>query len=131
MRVPKHDRKYRRHQPCQVVLKTTAGSVRWGGLVILLLLLTTALAFVWCKSGQERTGRQVQRLRQQFAVKAKEAENLRLELERYRRGDYILSEVQRLGLDLRPADPDQVRRVRLVRPRVTDGLDPENMVASN
>lgn len=131
MRAPKHDRKYRRYQPCQVVLKGHVGGFRWYGLGIVVLLLVTALTYVWCRSGQEKTGRKVERLRRQFAVKAREAENLRMELERFRRGDYILAEVRRRGMNLRPADPRQVRRVRLNTPRRADEFGPESMVAAN
>ncbi len=131
MRTPNHSRKYRRYQPCNVDFGLATSRFRWSCVAFLLFVMVTALAFVWCRSSRDRTGRTVQRLRRQFSLKAKEAENLRMELEKYRGGSYILREVNRLGLGLRPADPQQVRRLEFRPPLSPDEWRTDRVVAQN
>jgi hypothetical protein len=52
-------------------------------------------------------------MRREFSVRVKEVQNLQVEYEMYRSGQYVLSAVSRLGLELHPPLPGQVRRVSL------------------
>jgi len=112
MRARQHDRRYRRYQ-CRV---DTAAAPR-GSLCycagVLVFLMLVSLMFVWCRSEHARLDKQLQGLRRGFGVKAKKVENMRMEVEAYRSGKYILTAVEQLALGLRPTNPQQVRRVQL------------------
>jgi len=85
----------------------------WPTIGLVTLVLLAALAFVGLRSATERQSRRLVELRLEREVRAKERENLRVELETYKSGSYILAAVNRLGLKLRPPLPGQVRRVSL------------------
>lgn len=110
MRARQHDRRYRRYQ-CRV----DTGAAPRGSLCycagVLVFLMLVSLVFVWCRSEHARLDKQLQGLRREFGVKAKEVENIRMEVEAYRSGKYVLTAVEQLALGLRPANPQQVRRV--------------------
>ena len=112
MRASHHDRKYRRYQ-CHV----NASPVRKGAVYccggVLVFALAAILTFVWTQSALNNTSNRLQNLRREFALKAKEAENLRTDLEAFKGGRYILTAVDRLRLGLRPPLPGQVYRVSM------------------
>ena len=104
------ERTYRRHNQrpqAEPIPKT----VRWYCLAVCVCALASALAFVWCRSEQERLGRRMDFLRHQCTLKVKEIDNLRMEREAYWSGTYILPAVNRFKLNLRPAAPGPVRRM--------------------
>ena len=103
-------RKYRRYH-CRVETASDGHPLIWYLLVVLLLAGSAAMAFAWLQSERAGMGRELQRLRREFAVTAKEVENLKMEVESYRGGTYILSAVDTLGLKLRHPLPGQVVRV--------------------
>lgn len=80
-------------------------------LALLLIGCLSALTFVWLNSQQDHMGRQIRETRKQIALRSKELENLRVEVESYKRGRYIHRAVSQLGLELREPLPGQVHRV--------------------
>lgn len=103
-------RRYRRHQ---LRIRTEPGTRTWRiySTALLLLVLGTALTFVWFRSDEVKRRRTVQHLRREYAARTKELENLRMKVETYRSGKHILNAVERLQLGLRPPLPGQVRRI--------------------
>ena len=107
-----HDRTYRRYQPSPHAVRGAA-DLRWYCVAALAVGLLASLAYVRCSSGQERMGRRLQGVSVELRAKVKEAENLRVELERLKSGKHILTAVARLKLGLRRPETGQVRRVGL------------------
>ena len=107
-------RRYRRYD-CQVNVDAGNKRFRWHCVALFAVILAGALSYVWLRSEQERLGRDIQGQRSKFAVRTKELVNLRMEMEGYKSGKYILTAVDRLGLELRAPLPGQVRRVKVER----------------
>ena len=129
MRKSATGRTYRRHQ-FRVQLASPWRCCRWYCVGTLVLVLTAALAFVWLRSSHHGLGRELQSLRRDVAIKAKEVENLRMALASYKSGQYVLTAAEHLRLGLRPPLPGQVRRVRLgPPPREAEWLS-DQMMAS-
>ena len=101
-------RTYRRHR-CRVELSPACGAARWCGMIMLLITLAAALAFVHLRSERQKMGRQLQEMRADFALRAKEIANVSMEVESFKSGKYVFRVVKRLGLR-RPL-PGQVRRI--------------------
>jgi len=131
MRAKQHDRRYRRYR-CRV---DTAAAPRGGSLCycagVLVFLMLVSLAFVWCRSEHARLDKHLQGLRREFGVRAKAEENMRMEVEAYRSGEYVLTAVDQLALGLRLAKPQQVRRVQLAAPSVYERWREPAVVARN
>lgn len=74
------------------------------------------LAFVWLQSGLQTVSSKLQAQQRQMVMHQEELENLRMQLETYTSGEYILRESRKLGLH--PPMPGQVRRVNIHIPGV-------------
>ena len=110
-------RGYRRYQRVRVDAPPP-GSVRSGAYVVAIVVLSAAvaIAYVWFHSADVRLGRDVDGLRREFAIQAKEVENLHVQVESYRSGRYIGAAVKRFGLKLRDSIPGQIRWVEEATP---------------
>ena len=130
MRAKQHDRRYRRYQ-CRVDTSAAPrGSLCYCAGVLVFLMLVS-LTFVWCRSAHGRLDKELQGLRRQFGAKAKEVENMHMEVETYRSGRYVLTAVEKLALGLRPANPQQVRRAHVDSAGVDAGPSDVDVVARN
>ncbi len=104
------ERKYRPYN-CRVDTVPVSSKSRWCCVGISLFALFAALAFVWLQSDQQRTYKELQKIQHKLFLKGKEVENLGMQLEGYTSGKYVLTTVDRLGLNLRPPVRGQVCRV--------------------
>jgi hypothetical protein len=98
------------------------GRVGIAGYVIVLIVLPAfllGLAFIKLNSEQVKFRRQLTEMRRDFGLHSKEQANLELEVEMYRNGSRIFTQIQRLGLGLRMPEQGQVMRVHggVARPR--------------
>jgi len=105
------------------------GSTLWLGVLLVAVGLAVTLGFVYLRSATDAMIKERDLLARRLSIQAKEEENLWVELESYKRGDYILSAVVRLGLPLRPPAPGQVRRVTVRALNSPDASSRERMVA--
>lgn len=80
--------------------------------VTILLAFALGLAFIKLNSEQVKHMRQLTEMRRDFGLRSKEKTNLELEVEMYRNGSRIFSQIQRLGLGLRMPEQGQVVRMR-------------------
>jgi cell division protein FtsL len=81
-------------------------------LLVLAVVSGVALTYIRFNSEQVKMGRRLRALRREFALRSKELENLRIEVESYKNGAYIRAAVRNMQLGLREPDTGQVRRVR-------------------
>jgi len=81
-------------------------------LLVLAVVSGVALMYIRFNSEQVKMGRELRTLRREFALRSKELENLRVEVESYKSGSYIRTAVRSMQLGLREPDKGQVRRVR-------------------
>lgn len=88
--------------------------IPWRAFVILALTATMALAFAWLRSGLQEVSRELQIQQRKLVLRGEELDNLRVQAESFRGGDYILAECRKLGLH--PPLPGQVRRINLDNP---------------
>lgn len=123
----KHTRRYQ-YQTLDVnaagSVKTTFGLL----LVAVVVALAASLAYVWLRSGTETWERRAAERRQEYEVKVKKRHNLKVELETYRGGRYILSAVHHWNLDLHPPYPGQVRRVAVDEKSTAEDTWEESLV---
>jgi hypothetical protein len=115
MRTLAHNRLYR-YETVEFEAPEAMRGMAWKSITLVAIVLVAALAFVWLRSSTERMQRSLAGLRHEHQLRLKELENLRIELETYKSGRYVLSAVNRLGLNLRPPYPGQVRRVAVTAP---------------
>ncbi|MCF7855098.1 MAG: hypothetical protein K9N51_09895 [Candidatus Pacebacteria bacterium] len=95
--------------------QVSRAGVVWRLLVVIIPALAVALAFVWLQSTTEKLEQRLATLRREHELREKQVGNLRIELETYKSGRYIVSAVRRFDLELRPPYPGQVRRVSMHR----------------
>ncbi len=88
--------------------------IPWRAFVILALAASIALAFAWLRSGLQEVSRELQIQQRKLVLRGEELDNLRVQAESFRSGDYILAECRELGLH--PPLPGQVRRINLKEP---------------
>lgn len=96
--------------------------VPWRVIVLLALVAAIGLTFVWLRSGIQQVSRELQIQQRKMVLRTEELDNLRIQVEAYRSGDYILAECRKLGLH--PPLPGQVRRMP-AEDRVTPTADAE------
>lgn len=91
------------------------GRVGVTGYVLVLIVLPAfllGLAFVKLNSDQVKLKRRLTEMRRDFGLRSKELANLDLEVEMYRNGSRIFTQIQRLNLGLRMPEQGQVVRMR-------------------
>lgn len=98
-------------------------------LLVLTVVSGVALMYIRFNSEQVKMGRKLRSLRREFALRAKELENLRIEVESYKNGAYIRTAVRTMQLGLREPGNGQVRRVRDGQLMPTGEWLQENMLA--
>lgn len=104
--------------------------IPWRAFVILALTASIALSFAWLRSGLLDVSRELQIQQRKLVLRGEELDNLHVQAESFRSGDYILAQSRVLGLH--PPLPGQVRRISLrepIAPR-SDSAD-ENLFASS
>jgi len=117
-----HERTYRvAYKRLTVDAGNKGPGLPWRGLFVLGIIVVMALSYVWLRSSTEKTSKELQVQRREFAYKAKELENLRVKLEEYKNGNYIERAVEKYGLGLHRPFPGQVRRLTLARHRQVNG----------
>lgn len=105
-------RRYRSRR-LEVRVKDRSNPVMWKIGLLLAVVLVAGVFYVWLISSNERLDRQLHNRQKQLADGMKQLENVRMELESYKSGHYIITQVQNLNLNLHPPYPGQVRRVSL------------------
>ncbi len=123
-----HERLYR-YDTLEVQAPMIMRSGAWQGIVLVFLIASAIMAFVWLRSNTERLQRELVQTRKAHEIQGKTMENLGIELETYKSGRYVLAAVQRFELGLRPPTHGQVRRVTLPVMQKPDAGPPAN--ASN
>ncbi len=103
---------------------TVKGGVSWRMFLALAIAVGAALLFVWLRSSVETMNKELQLTRHKLAVRTKEVENLRMQLESYTRDNYILAAVEKYNLGLRPAEQGQVRRIAMSQSRNRQRVEP-------
>ena len=103
---------YRRVRVDPVAENARAGMASFVLVLIILPVFVLGLVFVKLNSDQVKLKRQLTEMRRDFGLRSKELANLELEVEMYRNGSRIFSQIQRLGLGLRMPERGQVIRVR-------------------
>ncbi|MFW5803277.1 MAG: hypothetical protein ACOCWJ_05105 [Verrucomicrobiota bacterium] len=88
--------------------------IPWRAFVLLVLTACIALAFAWLRSGLQEVSRELQIQQRKLVLRGEELDNLLVQAESFRSGDYILAECRELGLH--PPLPGQVRRINLKEP---------------
>ncbi len=104
--------------------KSFVSKIVW--LLIIGLTLLSALGRVYLDRQTTKMALEWQKKHEQISVLKKEAENLRMEQEKYMSGEYILRNARILGL--RPSEPGQVR---LMQYKAGTRAKEESIVASN
>jgi cell division protein FtsL len=107
-----------RQRTLQAQVPKTASPSALRYVLLIMLACSMGLACVWLRSATEKTSKTLQKKRREFALKRKETENLRLELETFKSGRHIYQAVAQMNLQLREPLPGQVRRV--ANGKVTD-----------
>ena len=79
--------------------------------LLLLIVLGAGISCVWLRSRTQAVNKEIQKDRRTLGLKKKQLRNRSVELERFKSGEYIFSQVERLRLNIEPPDPGQVRRV--------------------
>lgn len=99
--------------------------------VLLLVVFSASVAFVWLRSSTERLNRELQAYQEEFRDRGREYDNLRVEYESFTSGEYILRRVAEFppGRRLRPHLPGQVRRVSVPLQSVEPAADEGAMLA--
>ncbi|MFW5996645.1 MAG: hypothetical protein ACOCZS_00495 [Verrucomicrobiota bacterium] len=82
-------------------------------IALLAIALLIVLAYVWLHSETSRVHERMGEYREQYSATSKEVQNLQMEKEHYRSGEYIRNAVARFELELEPAFPHQVTRIKL------------------
>lgn len=88
--------------------------IPWRAFVLLALVASIGLAFAWQRSGLQEVSRELQVQQRKLVLRGEELDNLRVQAESFRSGDYILAKSRELGLH--PPLPGQVRRINLKEP---------------
>jgi len=105
-------RRYR-YRRLEVRAKGKPNPIMWKVGLMLLCFLMLGVYYVWVISTNARLDRDLRRLQKAYSDGCKQLENVRMEMESYKSGHYILTQVQNLNLNLHPPYPGQVRRVSL------------------
>jgi hypothetical protein len=103
---------YKRVRVNPVEEKARVGMASYVLMLIIVPVFVLGLVFVKLNSDQVKLKRQLSEMRRDFGLRSKELANLDLEVEMYRNGSRIFSQIQRLGLGLRMPERGQVVRVR-------------------
>ena len=98
-------------------------------ILLLSLILTLVLAFVWLRSETEQTRKHLVELRSQYSVAAKELKNLKIEKARYSSRQYISNAVEKFELNLQPAFPGQVTKIKAVDNEMLSETSSEGLMA--
>lgn len=120
------------YQRVRVDVPRSRGGTHWVCLVAVVVVpaFVLGLLFVRLNSDHAQMSRRITEMRRDFGLRSKELENLRVEVEMYRKGNRILSQARAMGLDLRPPERGQVIRVRNGVPVRGGSGHPEAVVAT-
>jgi cell division protein FtsL len=117
-----NQRKYRR-QSLRVERTDASHPVLWRVSLLLLLSLVLGSYYVSLTQRRDNLEKSVRESRQKVAETAKEIENVKVQLESFKRGSYILTKAEELKLGLRQPFSGQVKRIKLAdmgRPSYTE-----------
>lgn len=89
-------------------------------IALLSIALLAVLAYVWLHSEISQGHKRMTEYRESYSVTSKEVQNLKMQKEHYLSGQYVRNAVERFNLNLEPAFPRQVTRVKL--PNETEEL---------
>ncbi len=115
-RTAKNSTRYnRRRQVRTEPVKRHGNAAKWMAQfgAVLGLVLAAGLAFVWFQSSTQQLQQKVRHKRQRLNIRSKKIRNLTMELARYRSGDYIMNQIKRRDMGLRPPEPGQVRYITI------------------
>lgn len=105
-------RRYR-YRRLEVKGKGKPNPIIWKVVPMLGCFLALGVYYVWLISANAQLDRDLRRLQKAYSDGCKQLENVRMEMESYKSGHYILTQVQNMNLNLHPPYPGQVRRVSL------------------
>ena len=108
---PNH-RRYRQNQ-VRVDQGNAPHPVLWRVLLLLGIALGIGLYYVAQTKRRDDLQRSYTALEREISGNAKEIDNIRMQLESFKNGRYIMAKVEEKKLGLRPPLPGQVRRVTL------------------
>ena len=109
---------YKRVRVDEIQTRRGPGLMLYFALFVLLPAFLLGLCYVRLNSDQVKLRRQLTDMRRQFGLRSKEQANLELEVEMYRNGSRIMSQVRQLRLNLQVPELGQVTRVSNGSPTV-------------
>ncbi len=124
-----NQRKYRR-QSLRVERTDASHPVLWRVSLVLLTALLLGSCYISITAKRDDIEKQVRENRKKVAETAEEIKNVKMQLEWFKRGSYILTKADEMKLGLRQPFTGQVKRIRLAdmgHPNYTeDGFVAEN-----
>ena len=112
-KITANQRRYRQNK-VRVDQENAPHPVLWRVLLLLGIALGIGLYYVGQTKRRDDLQRNYTALEREISGNTKEIDNIRMQLESFKNGRYIMAKVEEKKLGLRPPLPGQVRRVTLV-----------------
>ncbi len=92
------------------------------GLLILVCIAFMANTYIYFNQRITETDQSIRRLKKELANVEREIDSYRLQYENYSAWPHIRESIRRFNLPLRPATPDQTRRLAMVPPSLAPSI---------